>query len=1296
MDEETSYTYDKLFLLSEDDIISEKLGFDADKGVNYPQLSAGGSDYARAQGLFDEAAEGKKLYSWWLRALGSVAGGGSYSGGGGGISGKTPDGTPFTAYPVSEKFYLIIYGEVRWLKEMYDVQLLVINNSLTDTIDDCTAELKLPDGLSLASMVDGEQSAVQTIDHIAEVESDSVHWYVRGDKEGTYDVSASLSGMLMPFEEEFHYEYVAQNPIKVYAGSAMHLTFIVPDSAFYGDDYEVKFILENVSNKTLYNVSHAITGLKQCRVTHYSDGAVVDTTYLENGFLGSEAVEEFKPGDKIVISVSTKILFESEIIESQLKELTETVDKLEGLYECYKMLKLAEGALGALGAFISGANGLIDDGLLSLSAFKNIKSMSGILNYMSFGSGGSEGFNIFDSIRTAISLIPIRFYLKNATVSTRDGSTAEIPYSIETEKVGARYFGVDNVGRYLYSLVIAGFGPIDGDIFGITFAKDITGYGEAVEYIKATEQKALALKATDVTGETTFRAWVERKGDTLKSSSRLMSADDGELFTLAVNNDTAVYENGVLTFTGGGIIKVTPNTMTGGTLFVDMGDGKVKQYDIEVVAPHECSSGTWVTELYPTATTCGFRVKYCDVCGDAIDFECIEPCDSHTFGDYTVDIAPTCTTAGIKTRTCTKCGCLEYETIASLSHTIDAELERVEPTCTQNGYVTYTCSVCGEQVTDTLKALGHDHTNWTVTKEATCSEEGRMTGYCSRCGETVTETIPKKAHKFGECVVNSEPTCCSQGSKHCTCTECGYVETTAIPIDTSSHSGGTELRNAVDATCCTTGYTGDIYCKGCGKILAPGSETPENTNNHTGGTYTNGGIAATCTADGRTDDTYCAGCDALLASGRIIKATGHSYIYTEIADNDDAHSVGCENCDYSEIQPHSYVQTGHVDATYFADGYTEYTCQNCGHVKTDAHAMLVDGTAPTGTITAAEKKSWQSFVSAVTFGLFCGGDIKINIEGADSESDISQISYYVSTTALSEAEVNAIDGSDWLLYDSAFWIEAEGQYYVYARLENTQGGATIIGTDGLVLDLTPPAVNGISDGAVYCLDTAFTVSDDYLDTVTVNDAPIMLNNGAYTLTGSGSFEIVASDSAGNVTTVAVTLNGGHTYSDWSYYDATYHSHSCFCGSTEYEPHSYSNWTVTKAATTKQDGERQRTCAVCGHTDIEAIDRIKNVTGVTLSSKGMTISYKAIETLTADILREEGATYTVVWESSNSKIARVDESGNVYGAGKGTAAITVKVYNADNELAASDTCDVMVKYVWWQWLIKIILFGWIWY
>ena len=90
-----------------------------------------------------------------------------------------------------------------------------------------------------------------------------------------------------------------------------------------------------------------------------------------------------------------------------------------------------------------------------------------------------------------------------------------------------------------------------------------------------------------------------------------------------------------------------------------------------------------------------------------------------------------------------------------------------------------------------------------------------------------------------------------------------------------------------------------------------------------------------------------------------------------------------------------------------------------------------------------------------------------------------------------------------------------------------------------------------------------------------------------------------------------------------------------------------------------------------------------------------INYKSSYKISSEITAESGAEYTAEWQSSNPKVASVDKNGKVTALKKGTAKITCTVTDSNGN-TVSDACNVTVKYSFGQWLIIILLFGWIWY
>ena len=106
-----------------------------------------------------------------------------------------------------------------------------------------------------------------------------------------------------------------------------------------------------------------------------------------------------------------------------------------------------------------------------------------------------------------------------------------------------------------------------------------------------------------------------------------------------------------------------------------------------------------------------------------------------------------------------------------------------------------------------------------------------------------------------------------------------------------------------------------------------------------------------------------------------------------------------------------------------------------------------------------------------------------------------------------------------------------------------------------------------------------------------------------------------------------------------------------------------------------------------------VSRLVFVVKDALKQDSLTMDCKTSAALTANI--ENGNGLTVTWSSSDEKVATVDRTGKVTATGKGEATITCTITDAAGN-TATDNCKVTVKYTFWQWLIVILLFGWIWY
>ena len=94
------------------------------------------------------------------------------------------------------------------------------------------------------------------------------------------------------------------------------------------------------------------------------------------------------------------------------------------------------------------------------------------------------------------------------------------------------------------------------------------------------------------------------------------------------------------------------------------------------------------------------------------------------------------------------------------------------------------------------------------------------------------------------------------------------AETLAADLHTE-----TETVNAKAATCTEDGYTGDVVCKACGKVITKGEVIPATGHD----TEIVGAKEPTCTEDGYTGDVVCKTNGETIKKGEVIKATGHQY-----------------------------------------------------------------------------------------------------------------------------------------------------------------------------------------------------------------------------------------------------------------------------------------------------------------------------------------------------------------------------------------------------------------------------------
>ena len=204
-------------------------------------------------------------------------------------------------------------------------------------------------------------------------------------------------------------------------------------------------------------------------------------------------------------------------------------------------------------------------------------------------------------------------------------------------------------------------------------------------------------------------------------------------------------------------------------------------------------------------------------------------------------------------------------------------------------------------------------------------------------------------------------------------------------------------------------------------------------------------------------------------------------------------------------------------------------------------ARWKDSEKPTGEIIIGTNK-WNKFLNELTFGIFFKDTQEVTINAVDNSGTVF-VSYLVTDKELSEAE---LDSLVFRAYEEPFCIDPNGEYIVYVMLVDENINITYLRSDRLTLDNIHPVIGGIENGKTYCEAQTVTITEKYVDTVTVNGTEVTLDeNNSFTLApADGEQKIVVTDKAGNTAEMTVTVNDGHTYGEWTSNGDGTHTRQC--------------------------------------------------------------------------------------------------------------------------------------------------------
>lgn len=611
-----------------------------------------------------------------------------------------------------------------------------------------------------------------------------------------------------------------------------------------------------------------------------------------------------------------------------------------------------------------------------------------------------------------------------------------------------------------------------------------------------------------------------------------------------------------------------------------------------------------------------------------------------------------CTTPATIHYECTNPGCLyEYDVESSpaLGHAWDEGKITQEQSCDNPEITTYTCtrSNCRKKKqVETKPALGHTWDEGKITKEATCSETGVKTYTCSRCGGTKTEEIPKTKHDYEEHVVKA-PTCTEKGISYYVCKNC-RLTTSRRQTPATGHIH-TEVRNQKDATYKEEGYTGDTYCKDCGKKLETGTVIPKLIETeHDYGEWVLD-QAPTCKKYGARH-RICKNCgdrevdvlDKVDHSWELVSTTPATCTIGEIQHY--KCSVCGETKDVTLSNPlgeHSW-DNGKVtkEATCTEDGEKTYTCTVCNTTKTEV--IPATGHQHKEVRNAKKATCTEDGYTGDTYCTDCNTKLEsgtvinklghtwdngvITKEATETEEGVK--TYTCKTCGETKTEKIPVTSHHW------------DQGTITKKATCTENGektyhCTDADCNKTYVETIP--ATGHQHTEIKDKKAATCEKDGYSGDTYCKDCGQLISKGAIVKATGHSWD------SGKVTEAATCKKEG---------TKTYTCKNCGetkTGSIPKTEHQWDNGKVTKEATCKEEGSKTYTCSICGDTKTEAIpkkehsfDEGKITKKVTCTEDGLKVyTCKSCGETKEEVLKATGHQHT---ELRNEKKATCTEEG----------------------------------------------------